>query len=424
VRSNSVLDQPFVAPDRVVVVGASCRAAAQGVRRCGVPHIEAWDEFLDADLREIAQVHHWEAGAMVGRKVHGVPLILCGGMENRIADVQAWLDQGYSCGVDAQMLRTMRSPMHWQRWSIPLGIGWPKSAFRAEEIPRLGSGDGDIQFWMSKSLLGAGGIQVRVFNTQELRKLTSNELLKARWEEGRYLQEHIEGCIIGATFCSYRDEVRFVGAARGITSEELPGPLPFIYRGSILYGDLSQEVKQRLEDFGSLVTSETGIRGLWQADFVVKADGSLWILEVNPRWSASMELHEIATGVSWVTEHLRSLNSGKLSDESRTVAGARPQRVSDLVGKGIVYAPSAMRLDKQGQARMWENRFDGESWKDSEVGFLLADIPEVPAGSLDWVDIDAGMPIATVLVRGKKDEEVIEKLRGASQRVLGWLKTV
>jgi hypothetical protein len=34
------------------------------------------------------------------------------------------------------------------------------------------------------------------------------------------------------------------------------------------------------------------------------------------------------------------------------------------------------------------------------------------------------MPIATVLVRGKKDEEVIEKLRGASQRVLGWLKTV
>jgi hypothetical protein len=83
-----------------------------------------------------------------------------------------------------------------------------------------------------------------------------------------------------------------------------------------------------------------------------------------------------------------------------------------------------MRLDKQGQARMWENRFDGESWKDSEVGFLLADIPEVPAGSLDWLDIDAGMPIATVLVRGKKDEEVIEKLRGASQRVLGWLKTV
>lgn len=424
VHVKSVFNQSFVVPERAVVVGASCRAAAQGLRRAGISHIVAWDEFLDADLREIAQAHRWERGEMESHNVDGVPLLLCGGMENRIEDVQAWLNQGYSCGVDAQMLRDMRNPMNWQRWSTHVGIGWPKSAFRAEEIPRLGLRNGDVQCWMSKSLVGAGGIQVRVLGTEELQKLTSNELLKEGWDEEMYLQEHIEGQSFGATFCSYQDEVQLVGVARGITSHELPGPLPFIYRGSILSRDISEEVKQRLEDFGRLVTSETGIRGLWQADFVVKDDGSLWVLEVNPRWSASMELHEIANDVSWVIEHLRALSQEKLSDEARTAAEATPKRASELIGKGIVYAPAAMRLDKQAQERMWENRFDGESWKDSEVGFLLADIPEVPAGLLGCVDIDAGMPIASVLVRAKSDEEVIAKLRGATQRVLGWLKTV
>lgn len=423
-HAKSVLSQSFMVPERAVVVGASCRAAAQGLRRAGISHIVAWDEFLDADLREIAQTYPWESGEMVSHKADGIPLLLCGGMENRIEDVQAWLNKGYSCGVDAQMLRTLRSPANWQRWSTQVRIGWPKSFFRAEEMQHASSRNLESKCWVSKSLVGAGGIQVRRFDQEELRELGLVELLKAKWEEEMYLQEHIEGRSIGATFCSYRDEVRFVGVARGVTSDELPGPLPFIYRGSILSPDISQEVKQRLEDFGRLVTLETGIRGLWQADFVVKDDGSLWVLEVNPRWSASMELHEIANSVSWVTEHLRALNPGKLRDETRTAPEAYPQRVADLVGKGILYAPAALRLDKQAQERMWENRFDGAKWKESEEGFLLADIPEVPAGMQGWVDIDAGMPIASVLVRGQNDTEVLEKLRGATQRVLGWLKTV
>lgn len=423
-HAKSVLNQSFMVPEQAVVVGASCRAAAQGLRRAGIAHIVAWDEFLDADLREIAQSHPWDSAETESHKADGIPLLLCGGMENRIEDVQAWLNKGYSCGVDAQMLRTLRSPANWQRWSTQVRIGWPKSFFRAEEMQHSSSRNLESNCWLSKSLMGAGGIQVRRFDQEELRELGLVELLKAKWEEEMYLQEHIEGRSIGATFCSYRDEVRFVGVARGVTSDELPGPLPFIYRGSILSPDISQEVKQRLEDFGRLVTLETGIRGLWQADFIVKDDGSLWVLEVNPRWSASMELHEIANSVSWVTEHLRALNPGKLRDETRTAPEAYPQRVADLVGKGILYAPAALRLDKQAQERMWENRFDGAKWKESEEGFLLADIPEVPAGLQGWVDIDAGMPIASVLVRGQNDTEVVEKLRGATQRVLGWLKTV
>lgn len=424
VNAKSVLSQSFMVPQRAVVVGASCRAAAQGLRRAGVVHIEAWDEFLDADLLEIAQAKNWTSDDVVSHKVDGIPLILCGGMENRIEDVQAWLDNGYSCGVDAKTLRALRSPANWQRWSTQVGIGWPKSFLYAEEIQESGLRDCDIQCWMSKSLVGAGGIQVRRFDKEELRKLGLAEWMKGGWSEDMYLQEHVEGRSIGATFCSGRDEVRLVGVARGVTSDELPGPLPFIYRGSVLSRDISQDVKQRLEDFGRLVTSETGIRGLWQADFIVRADGRLWVLEVNPRWSASMELHEIAQDVSWVTEHLRALNPEKSSDETRTAPEAYPQRVADLVGKGILYAPAALRLDKQTQEQMWENRFDGAKWRESEEGFLLADIPEVPAGLQGWVDIDAGIPIASVLVRGQNDEEVIAKLRGATQRVLGWLKTV
>jgi len=442
VSAKSIFKPAFTVPQRGIVVGASCRAAAQGLRRAGVSRIDAWDEFLDADLLEIAQSKRWqsrqgcEVGEVVGGDVKGVPLLLCGGMENRIKDVEAWLAKGCLCGVDGEALRRLRSVSNWEKWSTQVGIRWPRSVFSLEEFRRLGLRECDLDHWVSKSLSGAGGIQVRGWD--------SIESLGSQWHEEMYLQERVFGRSIGATFCSDGDGVRLVGIARGITAEELPGPLPYIYRGSIGPCEVPNGAKEKLLEFGSLVTSETGVRGLWQTDLILGADEALWVLEINPRWSASMELHEIATGVSWVAEHLRALHkangstvlldavmldAGRFVDEQsvfpeRGIGQGGESGVERLIGKGIVYAPVGMRLERDGQQWMWENRWDGKNWVETEEGFMVADIPEVPEGEPGWVDIEGGMPIASVLVCGESDAEVMAKVRGATQRVLGWLKTV
>jgi len=251
-------------------------------------------------------------------------------------------------------------------------------------------------------------------------------------QEGEYLQEWIEGINIGATFCSEELGVRLMGVARSLVAAEYPGPLPFIYRGNIAPWVVSEGVREQLLDFASLVTEETGLRGLWQADFVLQEGGSkeelLWLLEINPRWSASMELHDFVEREgsevgTLVRSHLRALFG-----EVEVRVGGREREAGVMYGKGIVYAPEDLELREEVQRRLWEMRWDGVSVIADSARFWLADIPSPPReikedgsqviGGLEGLKIERGMPIVSVLVAGGGEEVVLERLREGRRAVL------
>ncbi len=416
----------------ICLLGASCRAAAQAAARAGCARILAWDDFLDADLLEIAQARSLadfpEDSSQGLAELQGIPLVLCGGMENRPDFIQRRIDQGMLCGVTGDMLRQLRSLVSWQRWASESRIGWPTTVQDLSD-PRLDSVRSES--WMLKPVGRAGGVHVRAIASLEGLDRVANLGLdpgsptSSPTSDLWYLQQYVPGISIGVSYCTGSNEnpestepprTRIVGIARSILSEELEAPLPWIYRGSLAPYSVSPSVRASLERFAKTVGQSTGIRGLWQADFQIDPNGQLWLLEINPRWSASMELHEILEGYSWITEHVRILCDGA---SKRVPSPGSP--AGQQVAKGIVYAPHEMHLSVAQVDRLGRSGWHGTLRELETAEFCLADIPQSdPLG----VDFAEGMPIVTVLVAGEKNADLLEKIRQARSTVLGWFKRI
>ena len=414
----------------ICLMGASCRAAAQSAARAGCTRILAWDDFLDADLLEIAQARSLadfpEDCSQSLAELQGIPLVLCGGMENQPDFIQRRIDQGMLCGVTGKMLRQLRSIESWQRWASESRIGWPTTVQDLSD-PRLESIRSGS--WMLKPVGRAGGVHVRGIASLE----GLEHEAKLAPDPGNptanlwYLQEYIPGISIGVSYCTESSvsteppRTQIVGIARSILSEELDAPLPWIYRGSLAPYSVSPTVHASLERFAKTVAQSTGIRGLWQADFQIDPQGQLWLLEINPRWSASMELHEILQGFSWITEHVRILCNGASKGVPRRGSPAGLQ-----VAKGILYAPYGMHLSVAQVDRLWGSGWHSSGWHSTlreleTAEFRLADIPQSDPEGVDFAE---GMPIVTVLVAGGKNADLLEKIRQARSAVLGWFKTI
>ena len=416
----------------ICLMGASCRAAAQAAARAGCTRILAWDDFLDADLLEIAQARSLadfpEDSPQSLAELQGIPLVLCGGMENRPDFIQRRIDQGMLCGVTGDMLRQLRSLESWQRWASESRIGWPTTVQDLSD-PILDSVRSES--WMLKPVGRAGGVHVRAIASLEGRDRVANLGLdpgsptSSPTSDLWYLQQYVPGISIGVSYCTGSNEnpesnepprTRIVGIARSILSEELDAPLPWIYRGSLAPYSVSPSVRASLERFAKTVAQSTGIRGLWQADFQIDPNGQLWLLEINPRWSASMELHELLQGYSWITEHVRILCDGASKSVPSPGSPAGQQ-----VAKGILYAPHEMHLSVAQVDRLGRSGWHGTLRELETAEFRLADIPQSdPLG----VDFAEGMPIVTVLVAGEKNADLLEKIRQARSTVLGWFKMI
>ncbi|MFM7516738.1 MAG: ATP-grasp domain-containing protein [Pirellula sp.] len=409
----------------VALFGASCRAAAQSAKRAGATSIYAWDDFLDADLAHVASaasLSEWEQDqARSSIDLHDCSVVLCGGMENKPELVDRLIQLGARCGANGDALRELRSYANWKRWAEASNIAWPLTLgpFDSEnpEFHALCNNDEPKRLWLVKPVNGAGGIHVRPLANDHSFKTTNTDLSKSsQW----LVQQYIPGTSIGVSYCSDRVGTQVFGIARGIDARELEAPLPFIYRGNIAAIAITHQMEDRLRAFGDYVAKQTGLLGLWQADFQLDSDGKLWLLEINPRWSASMELHETLQGFSWMKKHLEILRS----PEEVFVHDSRQRKVSDgQMAKGVIYAPRDLNVSADQLARLWQARWDGTLGELQHAPFRVADIPEPIRGGLA---IPEGMPIATVLCWSRQAEAsesvLLGKTQHARQIVLEWLK--
>lgn len=364
-------------------------------------------------------------------KSQGIPLVLCGGMENRPDFLSRLLSQGLLCGVTNESLRQLRSLEAWKDWAYESGIGWPETigplrtgTLSAGTLSSFSAHDSGA--WMLKPAGGAGGIHVRSYESLDAIDQTQ------AWDPAIgpwYAQRHIAGTTIGVTYCSDRKETRIAGIARGIDAPafddpEFEAPLPFIYRGNLAPFRVTPDRFDAASRFGEIVARATGIRGLWQADFQIDSQDRLWLLEINPRWSASMELHETLQGVSWMKEHLRIvIGQGNDQPLPKVPEGLvmDDKGTHKQMAKGIVYAPRDIRASSSQVDRLWQARWHGSLEELEKHAFRVADIPQrVPAG----VCFDKGIPIATVLCVGDSTEWLIAKIQHARKKVLDWLEKV
>jgi predicted ATP-grasp superfamily ATP-dependent carboligase len=161
----------------------------------------------------------------------------------------------------------------------------------------------------------------------------------ARLPRGYYGQRFMSGTPGSVVFVSARGRAVPLGLSRQIVGDPSFGATGFRYCGSILTPSSSPgaEFDRRLADEASALTAavseEFGLVGVAGIDFVVN-DGRPCVIEVNPRWCASMELVERAYGVSVFAAHAEACRMGALPSFDLS----RARNESRAVGKAIVFA--------------------------------------------------------------------------------------
>ena len=108
----------------------------------------------------------------------------------------------------------------------------------------------------------------------------------------------------------------------GVTRQLIGAPgSPFAYRGSIGPYAVSEGLKRRLDSMGWVLASEFALVGLFGVDYIL-SDGEPWPVEVNPRYTASVEVLELAMRRSLLAEHLRACDPERFASIRSTARAA------------------------------------------------------------------------------------------------------
>jgi predicted ATP-grasp superfamily ATP-dependent carboligase len=309
----------------VLIAGVSTRALAVSAARAGY-RVTAVDAFGDADLHAVAEVlplhrngpvrYTPDAAAAAAWVVAADAVAYTSNFENYPEAVSALSRGRRLLGNPPAVLTQVRNPIVLMRVLRQRGFAVP--ATRASAPPAALEPDR----WLLKPRRSGGGHGT------------------APWRSGRpvsrraYIQERIRGVTGSIVFAADGRRAVALGLSRQIVGERSFGARGFRYCGSLLASEQAPVFPRQAEllvgamALANAVTEAFGLRGLNGIDFVAR-DGVPLPIEVNPRYSASMELVELATGSSLFTIHVNACE-GRLPEPARL-----PVRVH---GKAIVYA--------------------------------------------------------------------------------------
>ncbi len=108
----------------------------------------------------------------------------------------------------------------------------------------------------------------------------------------------------------------------------------------------------RLESIGNALAMAFGLAGWFGVDFVLR-DGIPWPVEVNPRYTASLEIFEIASGQSLLPDH-RDACAATPSPGRPLAAATLP--AGRVIAKWILHAPRRLVAPDNRSRAKWEAR--------------------------------------------------------------------
>jgi predicted ATP-grasp superfamily ATP-dependent carboligase len=370
--------------EHLLIVGASVRAAAFSALRAG---LRPWcaDLFADADLQTRFPVVAVPDGSypeglasIVGNGPLG-PWMYTGALENRPALVREIARRRPLWGNDGDVLQQVRHPHRVAEILRAKGLPCPAVRMETRGLP-----DGR---WLVKPRSSAGGSGIRFWKGNE-----------DRLESQEYLQEWIEGEPCAAVYVGEDATASLLGATVQLVGESWLHARPFHYCGSV--GRVSLEPGQRraFDRIGNALAQGCGLRGLFGVDCVLRA-GVPWPVEVNPRYTASVEVLEYTLGVPALALH------GRVFDPDVPELPLPAEPVSaPVVGKAILFARAPLVFPAAGP---WTAALHpSEDPRDMPV---FADIPH--AGEA----IRMGRPILTFFARAGS----IDACRDALQQIAG-----
>ena len=359
----------------VLVVGASVRAASASLRRVGWRPV-AVDLFGDVDLASTSESiridpadYPSEIAERVSR-LRPMPWIYTGAIENYPGVVEAISQRFRLLGNPSEVLRRVRDPFRVAEAVRRAGFLAPEVRQSPQSLPTDGS-------WLEKPVASGGGEGMVAWLG-----------LDSTRRDPVYYQAKVGGLSLSATFVRGGSEARLVGVTRQYHGR---AGNRFAYRGSLGPWPLPESTRREVEGLGRAVGDSFGLLGLFGVDLMVDADRP-WLIEVNPRYTASVEVLERALGWSLMADHIRAFEGlvpGRIEVES-----------ARFVAKAILFARSRGRLDGPIPVGTFD---DGMP--------QVADIPQ------PGTHFEVGHPVMTVFGQG----ETLEACRvDLAKRLKGW----
>lgn len=269
--------------DPVLIVAASGRALAASARRGGlVPLVADW--FADEDMTVLAESYvHLADGLARGMRADALDAALdtlaagrspCGvvwgtGFEDRPVLLDHIAARWPLIGNPADVVAQVKDPIVFAALCRKAGIAHPVTT---EDAPAR-------EGWLVKRRGGSGGAHV-----VPVRQQTDTDT---------YAQQRVDGAAVSALFLADGRDAVVLGFSAQWTA---PAPdRPFRYGGAVRPAGLAPTLERTLADAIGRLVAEVPLRGLNSADFLV--DGNdVWLLEINPRPGATLDLFEPGTG--------------------------------------------------------------------------------------------------------------------------------
>ena len=350
---------------RVLIAGVSTRAAAESAARAGFD-VTSLDGYADRDQhpsvralavpRDLGLEFSAANAAMAAAGIECDAVAYLSNFENDPTAVAALAANRTLWGNPPDILRRARDPFT------------VAHTFRAHgfSVPRLANDSNDSNDsndWLLKPFSSGGGHGIRPWQGTTVPR-------------GCYLQQRIEGRPGAIVFVAADGRAIPLGVSRQLVGDRRFGASGVRYCGSILAPhtdpqfERGAELLPAVDHLAAVAAGEFELVGVNGIDFIEQS-GIPYPIEINPRWSASMDLIERSLAVGVFAAHAAACTQGHLPEP--------PPPPDHAAGKAIVFAREACIAG------------DTDAWL-ADAG--IRDVPRFGDR------IAEGSPVCTVLAEG------------------------
>lgn len=361
----------------LILIGASVRALAFSCIRAGY---NPWciDLYADEDLTKncpttlITKSFPDEISDLI-KTAPKVPILYTGGLENHSALLQSLSAERTVLGITGNTLTNLRNTPEFYNLLKSKQINTPNIITSTKDLNKETS-------YLRKPKYRSGGLGIKPFEPSKQTMVDDSDF---------YYQEFIKGESRSAIFCFTESGFELLGTSIQSSGTQSLHASDFLYSGSMGPVKPCNSELTELQTIGEIISSNYRPRGLLGMDYILN-DSSIFPLEINPRYTASMEVLELALGQNFITKHMQAFGFKAICEN--------PARTEpSVIGKAIYYAPHDVLIPEDAP------------WVSIEANPRLfspfADIPRANS------TIDKGSPVVTIFAKADSLTEVEVQLK-------------
>ncbi len=361
----------------LILIGASVRALAFSCIRAGY---KPWciDLFGDEDLAKncpttlITKSFPNEISDLI-KTAPLAPILYTGGLENHSALLHSLSAERTVLGNTGNTLTNLRNTPGFYNLLKSKQINTPAIIISTTDLNKETS-------YLRKPKNRSGGLGIKPFNPSKQAMVDDSDC---------YYQEFIKGESRSAIFCFTESGFELLGVSIQSSGTQSLHADDFLYSGNMgPVKPCNSEIKE-LQTIGEIISSNYRPRGLLGMDYILN-ESRVYPLEINPRYTASMEVLELALGQNFITKHMQAFGfKTNCENPARTE--------TSVIGKAIYYAPHDILIPEEAP------------WVSIEANPRLfspfADIPRANSA------IDKGSPVVTIFAKADSLTEVEVQLK-------------